>query len=363
MDEAPPIDVPEAFTELKPTPRRPSRLRRVFRNRFGHWRAGWRLLVYFTTAFVIANAISAPLKLFLPNPNDVPFSSWAHLSGYLVGGVAMILAGLALLRWFDRRPTGLLGLGFGRGWLREVSIGLVAGVVMTGCVVLILVATGSISVEVSPDLGASMAALPLYLALFALAAAMEELLFRGYPLQAFAEGSRRWIAAVGLCLPFTIGHYSNPDLTVFGALNIFLLGILLTVTYFKTLRLWLPIGLHLSWNLAQSWLWGFDVSGIAIENQLFVINPTGAEVLTGGGFGLEGSALTTLVVAAVLGWLLFGRTLDSTPEMKALWASYPSGFSIAPVSDAVEERQLAAGSHEATKDRSFLAEAEETTRD
>ena len=334
MDDAPVVDIPDELTELKPTPRQPSRLRRVFRNRFGHWRAGWRLLVFFTTAFVIAKAISAPLKLFLTNPNDAPFTSWTILSGYLVGGVAMILAGLALLRWFDRRPMSLLGLGFGRGWLREVSIGLVAGVVMTGCVVLILVATGSISVEVSLDLGASLAALPLYVTLFTLAAAVEELLFRGYPLQVLAEGSRRWIAAVGLCLPFTIGHFSNPDLTVFGALNIFLLGILLAVTYFKTLRLWLPIGLHMSWNLAQSWLWGFDVSGVAIENQLFVINPTGAEVLTGGGFGLEGSVLTTLLVLSILAWLLFSKTLKPTAEMNALWASYPSGFGITPAADA-----------------------------
>jgi len=309
-------------------------LKRVFRNRFGHWRAGWRLLAYFIAAFVIAKAISTPLKLFLPNPNDAPLISWTHLTGYLVGDLAMILAGLALLRWFDRRPMSLLGLGLGSGWLRELSIGLVAGVVMTGMVVLILVVTGSVSMDITPDLGASLGALPLYLAMFTLAGTIEELLFRGYPLQVFAEGSRRWIAAVGLCLPFTIGHFSNPDITIFGALNIFLLGILLVVTYFKTLRLWLPIGLHLSWNLAQSWLWGFDVSGIEIQDQLFVITPTGADVLTGGGFGLEGSVLATVLVLAIIGWLLFGRALKPTAEMSALRANYPSGFGIPPASDA-----------------------------
>jgi membrane protease YdiL (CAAX protease family) len=159
--------------------------------------------------------------------------------------------------------------------LRELVIGLVAGLVATGLVVLILVVTGSVSLALSPDLRSSLGALPFFLVIFTLAAAVEEFIFRGYPLQAFAEGSRRWIAGVLLCLPFTLGHANNPDVTMIGVANIFLASVILVILYFQTRRLWLPITFHLSWNLAQSWLWGFDVSGIKIESQLFVTTQTG----------------------------------------------------------------------------------------
>ena len=235
----------------------------------------------------------------------------------------MLLGGLGVLRFFDRRPPALLGLGFSRGWLRELVIGLVAGLVATGLLVVILVITGSVSLTLSPDLRASLGALPFFLVLFTLAAAVEEFVFRGYPLQAFAEGSRRWIAGVLLCLPFTMGHADNPDVTFIGIANIFLASIILVILYFQTRRLWLPISFHLSWNFAQSWLWGFDVSGIKIENQLFVTTPTGSDVLTGGEFGLEGSILSTVLFVALVVWFLAKPVLRPAAEVAALWARYP----------------------------------------
>ncbi len=174
--------------------------------------------------------------------------------------------------------------------------------------------------------------MPLFLVLFTLAAAVEEFIFRGYPLQALAEGSRRWIAGILLCLPFTLGHANNPDVTMVGIANIFLASVLLVILYFQTRRLWLPISFHLSWNLAQSWLWGFDVSGIKIDNQLFVVTPTGADLMTGGEFGLEGSILSTVLFVAVVVWFLLKPILHPTAEVAALWARYPVGFGIPPAS-------------------------------
>ena len=358
MDDSPFAPFPMADAEVPTPAAQPSHLKRVFRNRFGHWRAGWRILVYFVAAIAVGKVFSTPLKVLVPDHMGADFTSWLHMLVWVVGSLALILAGLGLLKWFDRRPMSLLGLGFGPGWLRELLIGLVAGLAMTSGVVLVLIVTRSVSLEFSPNLGASLAAMPRYLALFTLAGAVEELMFRGYPLQALAEGSRRWIAVVLLCLPFTIGHFDNPDMTIVGALNVFLLGILLAVIYFKTRRLWMPIGLHLSWNLAQSWLWGFDVSGIKIDNQLFVINPTGAEVLTGGEFGLEGSVMTSLLSLVVLGWILFGRTLKPTVETAAMWARYPSGFGIAPVADTAGEERLTETLHEGANDPASLADAD-----
>ena len=321
---------------------KPSFLVRVFRNRFGHWRAGWRLLFYSLAILVLGLVISVPFGILMPDDADGGFGSLTHLLGLVMSITVLLLAALAVLKWVDRRPVSLLGLGFGSGWVRELGVGVGAGVVMTGCVTLILVATGSVTLALSEDLGRSFGAFPAYLLLFTLAGTVEELIFRGYPLQVLAEGSRRWIAVVVLSLPFTIAHFNNPDVTVVGALNVFLIGILLAVVYFETRRLWLPIGLHLSWNISQGWLWGFDVSGIKLDNLLFVAHPTGPEWLDGGGFGLEGSVVSSVLVAAITLWLLIARPLRPTPECSARWARYPAGFGLTPeIGDTTETEKLA----------------------
>ena len=118
-------------SEIAPEAPKPSMMKRTFRNRYGHWRAGWRLPVYAIAVFVIGKAISTPLKVFFPDAPEADFLSWTHTMVWVVGNLALLLGGLVLLRFFDRRPTALLGLGFSRGWLREVVIGLAAGPVIT----------------------------------------------------------------------------------------------------------------------------------------------------------------------------------------------------------------------------------------
>jgi membrane protease YdiL (CAAX protease family) len=309
---------------------RPGALRRIFRNRFGHWRAGWRFLVYAAAVFAVGKAIKEILKPIMAIPSEAPFVSWTHSVIWVGSNCALILGALIVLRWFDRRPTGVLGLGFSRGWLRELGLGLAAGVGLTGLLVALLMVLRSVSLDLGPQPAAGLAAVPLYLFIFSMAAAAEELVFRGYPLQALAEGSRRWIAAALLCIVFTLAHESNPDVTLIGVLNIFLASVVLTVIYFQTRRLWLPIAFHMSWNFCQSWLWGFDVSGIEITDHFFVMTPTGSEVLSGGEFGLEGSVATTIVFAALIAWLLLRPVLRPTAEVAALWDRYPVGFGLAP---------------------------------
>jgi membrane protease YdiL (CAAX protease family) len=330
MDEIVAADVANAEIEDAPSPGRPRLARRIFRNRFNHWRAGWRMLVYIIAAFIIGKAFSTPLKMLVPGVPESDFVSWTHTLIWLIGTLALLIGGLLVLRFLDRRPPALLGFGFSRGWLRELALGLAGGPLVTGLLVLILVTTGSVSLALTPNLSTSLGALPLFLVLFTLAAAVEELVFRGYLLQSLAEGSRRWIAGLLFCIVFTWGHADNPDVTIIGITNIFLAGVILVILYFQTRRLWLPIGFHFSWNLAQSWLWGFDVSGIKIEDQLFVMNPTGAEHLTGGEFGLEGSVLSTVLFIVLVAWFLTKKVLTPTEEVAAMWADYPAGFGMAP---------------------------------
>ena len=59
--------------------------------------------------------------------------------------------------------------------------------------------------------------------------------------------------------------------------------------------MWFPIALHFSWNFFQGPIFGFEVSGIEL-NSLIVQEITGSDLLTGGDFGLEGSALLSVLL-------------------------------------------------------------------
>jgi hypothetical protein len=121
--------------------------------------------------------------------------------------------------------------------------------------------------------------------------------------------------------------------TPVAVLNIFLIGILFTVTYFQTRRLWLPTGLHLAWNWWHSSVLGFDVSGIALENTVLKTSPVGHELVNGGAFGLEGSLLTTALVVVVTLALIRTRLFRPVPEVAGMWERYPAGFGLDPVAD------------------------------
>jgi membrane protease YdiL (CAAX protease family) len=330
VEEQPDAEIPSGESPATESHDSTRLIERIFRNRFAHVRAIWRLLTYSIAAYLIGIGINAMLGLIVPDSMEAEGSRSRILLIMVTINLGLLLGGLVVLRWVDRRPTALLGLDFSRGWLRESVIGLAAGLAATGFLVLILVVTASVTLAPAEDLPASLGALPFYFCLFTLAAAAEEFVFRGYPLQAVAEGSRRWIAGVLLSLPFTFGHASNPDVTLIGVANIFLASLVLVILYFQTRRLWLPITFHLSWNLTQSWLWGFDVSGIKIENQLFEMTSTGSDLVTGGEFGLEGSILSTLFFAALMVWFLVRPILHPTAEVAALWAQYPAGFGLEP---------------------------------
>jgi membrane protease YdiL (CAAX protease family) len=56
-----------------------------------------------------------------------------------------------------------------------------------------------------------------------------------------------------------------------------------------TRRLWLSIGLHMSWNYAQAAVFSGTVSGVEMPPGLLVPRIEGPDLLTGGQFGVEAS--------------------------------------------------------------------------
>lgn len=128
--------------------------------------------------------------------------------------------------------------------------------------------------------------------LFTAVSVSEEVFLRGYILRNLMISFNKYIALLISSVAFCALHLGNPNLSTVGIFELFLAGILLGISYIYTKNLWFPIGLHLSWNLFQSFF-GFNVSGL---NLYSIIEFTTIEnnLLNGGDFGFEGSVLSVL---------------------------------------------------------------------
>ncbi len=133
----------------------------------------------------------------------------------------------------------------------------------------------------------------------------EELLFRGVAFGALARGTRPWVAVVATSVVFGAAHWRNPNASFVASLNVALVGV-----WFGLLRhrrsLWASIGLHLSWNWFEGFVFGQPVSGLYPGASLMVASwPRERGFWSGGDFGPEASGwvAVVLVVATGLTWV------------------------------------------------------------
>jgi len=134
-------------------------------------------------------------------------------------------------------------------------------------------------------------------AVFVPAAIHEELLFRGYAYQKLRTWSRNAAIAITAAV-FALLHAGNSGVTPLAIANILLAGVLLALAYEWGGNLWMPIGLHLAWNVVSGPILGYDVSGYVAGATLFTTRGSGPEMLTGGIFGIEGSVWAVIVELA-----------------------------------------------------------------
>ncbi|MBT2210553.1 CPBP family intramembrane glutamic endopeptidase [Actinomadura sp. NEAU-AAG7] len=135
------------------------------------------------------------------------------------------------------------------------------------------------------------------------AAVTEELLFRGFALQALEQmwGSRAAIVITGLF--FGIVHLGAPGANAWSALAIALeAGVMLGAAFLWRRSIWFVVGLHFAWNTTEQLL-GIPVSGHSSDG-LFTVDVHGSTALSGGGFGLE-AALVSVVIGVLLAVRMF----------------------------------------------------------
>lgn len=218
-----------------------------------------------------------------------------------LGLVAAVVASAIVLRIDGKRSLPAIGLprqGAGRGLLR----GTLLGIAIVLPALAIAVGLGGLRYGSAGGTAVEYAATGIWTALILLpAAAGEEIALRGYPLRVLVDRWGRWPALAVTSAAFSLLHGANPNVGRLAFLNIALAGILLGLICLKTGDLWWATGVHLGWNLATGFLADLPVSGLkVVDAPLMEVTETGAALVTGGAFGLEGGLAATVALALAI---------------------------------------------------------------
>ncbi len=293
-----------------------------------HLRSAWRLclfvVVFFTCAAFVQVLLISLIGLVLHRPvTELAGSGWHFAADHGSLLISAALVGWGCGRLFEGLPFRALGCSLSPGWLKDLGIGSALGA--ASLMLAAVLATVTRGVDFSLDrvsAGAIGKTLAISALVFVFAAAAEEMLFRGYPLQTLTRANLAWLGVVLSSLVFASAHLGNPNIVPrLTFLNTALAGVLLAVGYLRSGSLWFPIGWHWSRNWMQGAVVGLPVSGInqiAPAPLLHAMN-SGPDWLTGGAYGIEGGAACTIALvvstAVIWRWKLITRPNVPTEQV------------------------------------------------
>ena len=212
--------------------------------------------------------------------------------------LSVMLCVWIFVRFIDRKPLESIGLTL-KGYENDLRLGLMLGAGMIALGFLILFILGFLSID---GFSFSIISIILYLALFIVVSFHEEIMMRGYVLNNLMQSMNRYAALSISSVIFMSIHLLNPNISFLSVINLFLAGIVLGIYYIHKQNLWLPIGMHLTWNFFQGPIFGFEVSGIETKS-IIGQSIKGNEIITGGAFGFEGSIIATILIVTMILYL------------------------------------------------------------
>lgn len=285
-------------------------------------RSGWRFAIFlfaFVLATVVLGAITFGAMIALGfSPNE-------GLSYLVVNSVISLIPALVLgwlcTKYLERLPIKALGAHFTRFWFSHLLLGLFIGAITVAVAVVICFAAGGLRFTPNSIPTAVIAqGLVTSFALFAVAAAFEEALFRGYILQTFARSDLAAFAIAMTSVFFGALHLGNPNVGAISTINTMIAGVWFGLAYLKTRDLWFVWGLHLIWNWLQGAVFGIEVSGLTdiTKASLFVEVDHGPVWLTGGQYGIEGGIACTVALLLSTVTIRFLPLLKPDAEMLEL---------------------------------------------
>jgi len=270
-------------------------------------------ILFLAVAGALTQFVFSPL--FFDDPQEAP--KWARQAFVLY---AMFASGIAIIflwiGFFEVRP--ISSLGFTKnGALKKYFSGFAIGVLMNSVVVGIMAISGSIDIaSESVNLTGidAIGIVAIFLFGFIIQGASEEILSRGWMMQVIGSRYTPWLGVLISTIVFAALHLGNAGVNPPSVINLLLFAILMTLFVMKDGSLWSACAWHSAWNWMLGNVFGLSVSGSGEKVSIFDLNTTGNELISGGGFGPEGSLVTTFVLLIAI--ILLGLKIIKTSKYK-----------------------------------------------
>lgn len=299
-----PLPMFVSASQLIPDKNNETRLKQIFSNPF------FRLFIYLIVVVLVllgSNTLISFVLSFSPIAENSAIKYGIEVFNLFL----LFFAYKYLILIFEKREVHELSTNMA---FTEIVAGIFIGLAFIFLVVMILTVPGYFAIEKFNPISSLLKGFFR----FSFGAFFEELLFRLIIFKLLEEYFGSWISLTFGAILFGAAHLLNQNATVWSSFAIALeAGILITLTFMLTRRIWLAFGLHFGWNFAQASILGLPASGIQFPG---LISPevSGPEWFTGGAFGIEASPVT-VVLGLLLSLILLRKVLHDDQVILPGW--------------------------------------------
>lgn len=278
---------------------------RIFKNKYGAVRSGWKIALTLILMFALMNVVSIFVGIILgivvSAKGDIS-EVYSIKNSPLFFSIAIILQNIALIgssmiMWkaFEKNKFRLMGLANIKKGYKELVIGLLLGAITITIVGVILILIGE--VKLVNSLSKPNISYELFSGLIAFIAVGfgEEIFGRAYCMSVLKQTRNKYIILVVSAVIFAAMHLGNSGISLLALINLFLVGILFGYMFMKSGNVWMPIGFHITWNYFQGYVLGFQVSGNNVMG-MYQLDNIGNSFFNGGTFGPEGGIIVTVIL-------------------------------------------------------------------
>ncbi len=257
------------------------------------------LLAMFS-AVTLVDFFYVPSTAFVPLPRDIGPSLLRAIPEVLI----CVPISWVLLRYGHQLSLRELGINGDLAAAKEFAMFTLAGAAAVSLVVLPLIALGLGAFRQSEARIQNPWIVLLCIALLFLASCSEELVMRGYAFQSLIQPLHLLGALIATSGVFAVLHLWNPWASEYSIANTFLAGCVLGMILVVRRSLWAAIGAHFGWNTMTPFL-GVNLSGMPLQVTGYSVEWRGDPMITGGGYGPEGSVVCTGILLSLLFLLIW----------------------------------------------------------
>ncbi|HKD65172.1 MAG TPA: CPBP family intramembrane glutamic endopeptidase [Candidatus Acidoferrales bacterium] len=260
-------------------------------------RAGWRLAIFLALdlAFIYGIVHIPGIRSLLPSQQIFTAKGLLFSEGLLNLLPLLLAAGVMTL--IEKRSFADYGMPLQEAFGKRFWQGVPLGFVMLSILLLLIGALHGFSIDgVAVGGTAAFSLAILYFIGFTLVGLFEEFSFRGYMQSTLGSGIGFWPAAIILSIVFGAVHLGNTGEAKIGAFMAGCFGLVAAFALWRTENIWLPVGMHASFDWGETYFYGTPDSGILAQGHFLKSSFRGPDWLTGGTVGPEGSVFVFFVL-------------------------------------------------------------------